>query len=324
MKNIRQTWQSGRLAAVCCQNKHHQVFWSHLASANPQILLQSGARWHIMTDLRCRTILPASISALSRKDRIWRKFSCSQLAVDISRYRASCCAEQPPVSMERSIARCRAWKKLLCNVSCIGRKQDSIFKSGVWTYISCNLWTVWSTNFVFPQIIYWRVLRADTWPGASKVMYLFLVLQSQRQVAEPHSCSMDKTRLLKNTFCGWISISSCPVTVLQSDFKFKLQLHHHIIMQIASLLSLSFQVHCQVDPNWSNGWHRILDRSCHHGYFQVMCSQEKLDLNLKIQRQWANAAQSGWIYSFCRSFNVQAKTIEWLATSIDQKLKYNG
>ena len=206
--------------------------------------------------------IPKSCCRAVQDDTSWQIWGAERFY----RYRASCCAEQPPVSMERSIARCRAWKKLLCNVSCIGRKQDSIFKSGVWTYISCNLWTVWSTNFVFPQIIYWRVLRADTWPGASKVMYLFLVLQSQRQVAEPHSCSMDKTRLLKNTFCGWISISSCPVTVLQSDFKFKLQLHHHIIMQIASLLSLSFQVHCQVDPNWSNGWHRILDRSCHLAY----------------------------------------------------------
>ena len=47
-----------------------------------------------------------SISALSKEYRTWRKgktnFSCSHLAVNITRCRVSCCAEQPPVSMRGS------------------------------------------------------------------------------------------------------------------------------------------------------------------------------------------------------------------------------
>ena len=102
-------------------------------------------------------------------DRIWRKgtkkVSCSHLAVYISRCRASCCAEQPPVLMGGSVPRCRVRK----NGCCIGRKQESIIESWAWTYISCN-WR--SINFVFRQIIYRRERRAATRPGGSK-FFLF-------------------------------------------------------------------------------------------------------------------------------------------------------
>ena len=69
------------------------------------------------------------------------------LAVDTSRCRANCCTKRSPVSMRGSVSRYRARK----NGSWIGRKQESMFESGTWTYISCNRR---STNFVFRRIIY--------------------------------------------------------------------------------------------------------------------------------------------------------------------------
>ena len=75
-----------------------------------------------------------------------------------------CCAEQPPVSMGGSVARYGA-RKHWC---CISRKQESIFESGAWTYISCNQR---STNFVFRWIIYRRERRATTIPGESKFFF---------------------------------------------------------------------------------------------------------------------------------------------------------
>ena len=42
---------------------------------------------------------------------------------------------------------------------CMGRKPESIFKSGAWAYISCNQRII---NFVFGQIIYRRERRAST------------------------------------------------------------------------------------------------------------------------------------------------------------------
>ena len=107
------------------------------------------------------------------------KFSCSHLAVDISRFRASCCSEQPPVSMGGLVPRYRARKK----GGCLGRKQESIFESGAWTYISCS-WQ--NTNFVFGLVLYRRERRAATWPGESKFFVFFLVLQWRNLVAEPH------------------------------------------------------------------------------------------------------------------------------------------
>ena len=105
-------------------------------------------RFEVQNNPTCMNI-GFSISALSREDRIWRKgttkFSCSRLAVDISRCRASCCAEQPPVSMRGSVQRYRARKK-----GCyLDRKRESIC-----TYIH--------TNFVFRRNIYLRALRANT------------------------------------------------------------------------------------------------------------------------------------------------------------------
>ena len=96
-----------------------------------------------------------SISILSREDGKWRKgaIKCSRghLAVNIAWCKASCCAEQPPVSMGGSDQRYRTRRK----AGCLGRKQEFIFESGVWTYILCNLW------------------RADTWSGESNYFYFY-------------------------------------------------------------------------------------------------------------------------------------------------------
>ena len=54
-------------------------------------------------------------------------------------------------------------------LQCIGRKQESIFKSGAWTYISCNQW---STIFVFRRVLYLLERRAATWPGESKFCFV--------------------------------------------------------------------------------------------------------------------------------------------------------
>ena len=93
-------------------------------------------RFEVQNDHTCNKI-GFSASILSRDDRIWRKgttnFSCSHLvalAVDIMPCRASCCAEQPPVSMGGSVPHYRARK----NGCCMGRNQQSIFKSGAWTF----------------------------------------------------------------------------------------------------------------------------------------------------------------------------------------------
>ena len=126
-----------------------------------------------------------STSALFRGDRIWRKgttnFSCSHLAVDISRHWgrdwASYCTEQPQVSMGGSFPCYRAIKKGCC----IGKKPESTSKSVAWTYISCNLQ---NTNYVFRRIairiIYRRERRAGTgtWPGESKLFVFSLQCSS--------------------------------------------------------------------------------------------------------------------------------------------------
>ena len=140
------------------QNIHHEVFSSCLA--NYEILLQSGAgyKFEMQNDPTC-TNIGFSTSALPKDDRIWRKgttkFSCSHLAVDISRCLASNCAGKPPVSMRRSVPRYRARKK----GGCIGRKQESIFESEAWTYISCSRP---NTNSVFRRVLYRRERRAAT------------------------------------------------------------------------------------------------------------------------------------------------------------------
>ena len=88
-----------------------------------------------------------SLSALPRQDGVWRKgmtkfsdCSCSHLAVNISRWQAICCAEQPPMSMGGSLPRYRAKKK----GPALHRQKARIhIRSGAWsppwTYISCNL-----------------------------------------------------------------------------------------------------------------------------------------------------------------------------------------
>ena len=158
MKNTR---HSGR------QNIHHQVLWFHFV--NRKILLLSSlscAEWQIWgAEL---SFLHVSISALSREDGKSRngttKFSSNHLAVDISRCRTSCCAEQPRVSMA---------------------EQESIFKSGAWTYVSCK-WR--AQTFIFRLTIYRRERQADTWPVESKI-FLFLfsaaLRQSRNRVATP-------------------------------------------------------------------------------------------------------------------------------------------
>ena len=87
-------------------------------------------RFGVLNDPTC-TNVGFSLSSLSRKEGIWRqmttKFSCSRLAVNISRCLVACCAEQPPVSSGGSLPRYRAKKK-----GCMGRKQEFIFKSEAW------------------------------------------------------------------------------------------------------------------------------------------------------------------------------------------------
>ena len=124
-------------------------------------------RFGVQNDPTC-TSVGFSLSSLSRKEGIWRKgptkVLCSHLALlaaDISRCWASYWAEQPQLSMGGSFPRYRARIK----GRCIGRKPESIFESGAWTYISCNLR---STNFVFRRVIYRRERRADTRRSESK------------------------------------------------------------------------------------------------------------------------------------------------------------
>ena len=78
-------------------------------------------------------------------------------AVDIPWCRASCWAQQPPVSIRRSVPRYRARKQS----GCIGKKQKSILESGEWTILCKGR----NTNFVFSRLIYLREQLADTWPG---------------------------------------------------------------------------------------------------------------------------------------------------------------
>ena len=103
-------------------------------------------RFGLQNDSTC-TIVGFSDSAFTREDGIWRKgtinFLWNHLAVDMSKWQASSCAKQPPVSMEGSVPRCRARTK----GRRIGRKQESIFELGAWTYISH--WNLRSTILFF-------------------------------------------------------------------------------------------------------------------------------------------------------------------------------
>ena len=101
------------------------------------------SRFEVKNDPTC-TKTDFSTCALSREDRIWgkrtTKFSCSHLTVNISRWQASCCAEQAPVSKARgcSVPCYRARKKVYCK----GRNQEFILETETWMiwwiYISCN------------------------------------------------------------------------------------------------------------------------------------------------------------------------------------------
>ena len=64
----------------------------------------------------------------------------------------------------RFCSRCMARKK----GRCIDRKQESIFESEAWTYISCSRP---NTNSVFRRVLYRRERRAATWLGESKFFY---------------------------------------------------------------------------------------------------------------------------------------------------------
>ena len=81
-------------------------------------------RFEVQNDPTC-TNVGFSLISLSREAGIWRKgtvrFSCSHLAVDISRCWASYCAEQPQVSM--GVPRYRARKKGRCIGSALERRR---------------------------------------------------------------------------------------------------------------------------------------------------------------------------------------------------------
>ena len=185
MKNIK---QSG-LQAVCSQNVHYQVFSSHLA--NFEILLQSCARWQIWGAYPTCTNIGFSISALSRKDRTWRKgttkFSCSHLDVDILQCLASCCAEKPPVLMGGSVPRYEARKSGWC----IGRSKNPYSNQER----GPTFRVIAEAQFLCFAGLYTgaarRERRSATWPGGRKFFIFFLVLQSRKrvaEVAEPHPC----------------------------------------------------------------------------------------------------------------------------------------
>ena len=158
-------------------------------------------RFGVLNNPTC-TNVGFSWSSTSRKEGIWRKgttiFSLCHLAVYISCYLANSCTEQPPQSMGGLVPCYRAWKK----GGCIGRKHESIFKSGAWDLIWCN-WQ--STNFVFCRVIYQRERRADTWPGESKV-YLFSF-----QCCTPHTTSIKILAVLHTPF-NWFEFGEALVS----------------------------------------------------------------------------------------------------------------
>ena len=127
-----------------------------------------------------------STSAFSRGDKIWRKgttkYSCSHLAVDISRCWASNCAGKPPVSMRGSIPRYRARKKGCC----IGRKQESIFKSGAWTVDLHSLLSAKQKKLCLAGLYTGGSDGPTRDQAKASVFIFFLVLQSRTRMAEPH------------------------------------------------------------------------------------------------------------------------------------------
>ena len=131
---------SRRISDMITANEKYQAKWTaakmfiikcfHLTLQIPKSCCEAvpDGKFEVQNYPTC-TNIGFSISALSRKDRTWRKgtmkFWWSHLDVDILLCLASCCAEQPPVSMGGSVPRYRARK----NGCCIARKQESIFKS---------------------------------------------------------------------------------------------------------------------------------------------------------------------------------------------------
>ena len=107
----------------------------------------------------------------------------------MSKWQASCCAKQPPVSMGGSVPRYRARRKGCC----IGRKQESIFESGAWTYIlHCNLLI---TILCFAWLYTGgrrQEQRAYMWPGENIFFHFVfsaaVAVQSRKRVTEPHPC----------------------------------------------------------------------------------------------------------------------------------------
>ena len=140
-----------------CQNIHHWSFWSHLTKSCCRAVPDN--RFEVQNDPPC-TEIGFSISALSREDRTWRKGTTKSSYVVTCQW-ISCDAEQ---AAAQSNHKCQweDWFHAVTveqekgGVALHRQKPESIFKSGVWKYISCNLQ---STNFVFHQIIYLREQR---------------------------------------------------------------------------------------------------------------------------------------------------------------------
>ena len=121
-----------------------------------------------MTNLRCRTILPA---------QSWILNNCLVLGRQNIEKRDKSIFMQSPGRwylllqgklLHRATTRCyRARKKRAAH----RQEAESIFKSGEWTYILCNQG---STNFVFHSITYWLEPLEAMWQGESKFFLYFL------------------------------------------------------------------------------------------------------------------------------------------------------
>ena len=139
-------------------------------------------KFEVQIDPTC-TKVGFTTSALSRGDRIWRKgtskFSCSHLVVYISLRLA-----RPGQQLLRETT---SVKVSFCSTLqgrkkgwCIGRKQESIFESEVWTYTTQIL--------CFSRFYLGKSHGPPRDQVRASIFILFLVLQSRKQVAEPHPC----------------------------------------------------------------------------------------------------------------------------------------
>ena len=160
----------------------------------------------LMTDLRCTTTLPARNFFLNKclvqlmengEKGQWSFHSVTWQSISCDAWQA---AAQNKHSMGGLVPHYRARKKW----GCIGRKQESMFKSGEWRYISCNLW--W-TNFVFHVIIYPAGGAGSD--GTTRVQvkarffFFFLVLQSGKLMTDPHPCVTVRAQVV------WLALHDC-------------------------------------------------------------------------------------------------------------------